>query len=907
MRLVGIDVKPGKGACTFAIVVGYAVMAFASTAFAVSTNSWKSAGRVNDWDWTEPGNFVEGVAPVAGDFVKLPTSTDIFVTNAASLSLVATLEQVLTVSGARIIFSVAENESVSLDCAICSAAYHANSDSMTGEIVKRGLGTLILARADGHQEQQSRAPTYTDRYAYCTCITCEEGSLKFPTSAESGGYSHFMGRLSVSNNATVYTVKGGNYTVPSQLWGDGVITNDGSKVATLRVQGVLAAPCVFSGRIGGPIYYQSYGNVMLTGTDNTFTTESVAAYASTRFTNVDDLSSYRSKTGIMKFGKKGERATLSPTVTSFQTYVFGGRFLYIGDEADECDRTFTVGSPNDGIAVLDGGHHGELTLSGTFDMSTDSRYIGMAMVAFAGSNEYPCVISGPISQKGTNDYFFVKVGSGAWRFADTTTDSRNRKFATTVTLKEGTLQFDSLTDAGQFCSLGVSTNWSAAYYGAHTKAYATNYAFLAGAAYGSARPATLEYTGSKRSIAVATRPIGLLGNLSLRNDTAKAWRFSGVGNTTGKAVTLDLTGSGTATNELYGIRDTKAAPISVTKTGSGTWTLDGSNTLHGAISVEGGTLKVREAKGGNYTWFRFTIREKNGSTTHYLHFNELGIYDAEGNRLNLNLSTNNTDYAVLAPGQIAYGRDRIVWWRANSLLQIINGSTAILEFRDEDTVNPIPGDPTTWLPFVMRLPEGSAAADAYDVCVGQSYNSSGDDKNRVFTSWTMEGSVDGVHWDVLSITNNAQPMKDVWVGSGVAYSGNSSDTTHLNGMKLERSGIGEVPTTVLDDVVTVSVATNCTLEAEGSLSLKALTLNAAGNGTIKGFAFAESGTVDVVNLGAGVKEATFDMAFEDVTGLQNLTRWTLTIGGERAANRVLTFGRDGKLRLVSRGFMLMVR
>ena len=171
----------------------------------------------------------------------------------------------------------------------------------------------------------------------------------------------------------------------------------------------------------------------------------------------------------------------------------------------------------------------------------------------------------------------------------------------------------------------------------------------------------------------------------------------------------------------------------------------------------------------------------------------------------------------------------------------------------------------------------------------------------------MEGSVDGVHWDVLSETNNAQPLASKWVGSGVSYSGKASDTTHLNGMKLARSGIGDVPTTVLDDVTTVSVATNCTLEAVGSITLKALTLDANGNGTVKGFAFAESGTVDVANLGEGVKEATFDIAFEDVTGLQNLTRWTLTVGGERAANRARTVGSDGKLRLVARGFAVVIR
>ncbi len=882
----------------------------AASAFAVSTNTWKSAGRVNDWDWTEPGNFVEGVAPVAGDSVRLPASTDIFVTNAASLSLVATLDQVFTVTGARIIFVIGENDTVSLDCAICSAAYHADSSYMTGEIVKRGLGTLILARADGHQEQNSREPTYTDRNAYRTCITCEEGSLKFPTSAETGGYSHFMGRLSVSNNATVYTVKGGNYTVPSEIWGDGVITNDGiyanNNGATLRVQGTQAAPSVFSGVIGGPILFQSFGNVNLIGMNNTFT-KGMVAYASTRFTNVDNLSSYRSRLGVKRFGKKGEQTTVPPSLSMIQTYVYGGRFEYIGDVADECDRQVYLGAPGDGISVLDGGHHGELTMSGGFAMSSEPLYIGMATVALAGSNEYPCVISGPIWQSSTNDYFFVKVGSGTWRMADTASDSRDRTYATLTTLKEGTLQFDSLADKGWTCSLGVCTNWSAAYYGRHTTAHATNYAILAGAAYGSARPATLEFTGSKYSVAVATRPIGLIGDLSLKNDTVKAWRFSGIENTTGKAVTLGLTGSGTSTNEIYGISDTAAAPISVTKTGSGTWTLDGSNTIHGAIAVKGGTLKVRESVGGNYTWFRFSIREKIGDPAYWIHFKQLGIYDAEGKRLNLDLSTANTDYAALAPGQIAIGRPRFSVYGAHTLQQIVNGGTDYMEFRDTDQKKPLPALPQTWLPFVMRLPEGSAAADTYDVCERYSYNYTDGNQNRVFTGWIMEGSVDGVHWDILSETNNAQPLASKWVGSGVTYSGKSSDTTHLNGMKLARSGIGEVPTTVLDNVTTVSVATNCTLEAVGSLTLKALTLDANGNGTVKGFAFAESGDVDVANLGAGVKEATFDMAFEDVTGLQNLTRWTLTIGGERAVNRALTFGSDGKLRLISRGFMLLVR
>ena len=900
MSLGEITRKPGKGACALAVV-----MAFASAASATSTNSWKSAGRVNDWDWTEPGNFTEGVAPEAGDAVRLPASTDIFVTNAASLSLVATLDQVFTASGARIIFSVEEGETVSVDCAICSAARHEDSSAMTGEIVKRGLGTLILARSDGHPEQNNTRVPYCDRQAYKTCITCEEGVLKLPTSAETGGYSHFMGRLSVSNNATVFTVAGnGNYTVPIEIWGSGTLTNDNvTKNATLRVNGSSAYRSEFSGSIGGAIYYQSYGNVTLTGI-NTFT-NGLTAYASSRI-DIDNLAAHHSQTRLKKIGMKSENTSI-PRGLSLATQYSGGRFVYIGDEDDVTDRGVWLAAPKEGPSILDAGHHGGITFTGPFSMVTGSpQYEGMALLCLAGSNEVPCVMSGSIKQYSTNDFFLVTVGSGTWRLADTTDSNKSRTFGTTITLKEGTLQFDSLVDARQYCSLGMSTNWSAAYYGRHSKAYVTNYAFLAGAAYGSARPATLEFTGTNRSVAVATRPLGMIGDLSLKNDTAKAWRFSGVENVAGKAVTLDLTGSA-ATNELYGIRDTAAAPISVTKTGSGTWTLDGSNTIHGAISVKGGTLKVREVLDGNYTWFRFTIRDRIGSAEYYMHFKQLGIYDAEGHRINLDLSTNNTDCAALAPGQIAYGRDRIIWYGTKSLPQIVNGSTSYLEFRDADKVSPTPGNPVTWLPFVMRLPKGSAAADTYDVCLGQSYNATDGNQNRVFTNWMMEGSVDGLHWDILSETNNAQPLANVWVGSGVAYSGASSDTTHLNGMKLARSGIGEIATTVLDDVKTVSVATNCTLEAEGDVTLKALTLDANGNGTIKGFAFAESGTVDVAGLGVGVKEATFDITFEDVTGLQNIKSWNLTVNGGRAVNRRLVVEADGTVRLIRRGLSVVVR
>ena len=47
------------------------------------THVWKATGRVNDWDWNEPGNYDSSLGasgvPSAGDIVQLPDTADISV------------------------------------------------------------------------------------------------------------------------------------------------------------------------------------------------------------------------------------------------------------------------------------------------------------------------------------------------------------------------------------------------------------------------------------------------------------------------------------------------------------------------------------------------------------------------------------------------------------------------------------------------------------------------------------------------------------------------------------------------------------------------------------------------------------------------------------------------------------
>ena len=65
------------------------------------THVWKSTGRVNDWDWNEPGNYDSSLGasgvPSAGDVVQLPDTADISVlgTDSASMAIVSGLAQIV--------------------------------------------------------------------------------------------------------------------------------------------------------------------------------------------------------------------------------------------------------------------------------------------------------------------------------------------------------------------------------------------------------------------------------------------------------------------------------------------------------------------------------------------------------------------------------------------------------------------------------------------------------------------------------------------------------------------------------------------------------------------------------------------------------------------------------------------
>lgn len=829
-----------------------------------------------------------------GSAVELPAG-DAEVTDADYDTVAALGSVLLSDSSSRIVFNLSDDHSAKpLGCSITGA----------GTIVKDGEGTLQFGAP--HSTSFIKNVGWFD-YFTTNGIALNAGTLKFP---QGGGAGCRFSHVTMAANTTLYTANDGESIVES-LNGYGLVTNTATARQFLRIGNSpdTTAKSTFYGKIAGEfmaVRVDGYAELM--NTENTFNSYFWILLNSTGSRTV------RGTAAVAKLGKAGEASSIG-TASSMEIR-YGGTLRYLGT-GEECDRTLTMYANSRYANIIDGGDNGGLVWSGRLH----GQFAADGKLVFTGDNASDCVWSGPWSfaVDGGWTWYFAKEGSGTWRMAGNAERLNPGAWA----VREGTLKFDSLAEKGDVCSLGLATElYSDAYCTDKSKRVAVDYAILLGS---EGQYPTLEYSGSGTG-ASTNRPVRLAGTGgTIANSTVTGTvSINGIAAEDAGAKKLTLSGTNTTGNIAGNISD-GAGKVSVEKTGSGVWRLEGNQTFSGSLDVKEGTLVVAEKPSQyGYEYYKFSCEQVQNSSQ-YFAVRRIALYDKDGNRVGVGLSddppiADEMDGSWITKwhfnGELQPGYAR--WDMPSQFYKYTSGEKAATALAENNSqaracmyANFTPAKPGYWPSIVWRLPKEEITPVTHvDIVQEVPVNS-----YRVGI-FTLYGSSDGKAWKALKRVNLMEDETPAgnWVSDGATVTNNA--VRPGAGFALDSIGAhSSLPADATYDILTsasgVSVSSGATLKAEGNVALRSLTVDcAAGNGTVDGFDFASNGTINLVNLSSNREvEVPFTLANLPEGALDRLNaegEWAVTVNGSPRSSWLVSF--DGSsAKAVPRGLMMIVK
>jgi len=187
--------------------------------------------------------------------------------------------------------------------------------------------------------------------------------------------------------------------------------------------------------------------------------------------------------------------------------------------------------------------------------------------------------------------------------------------------------------------------------------------------------------------------------------------------------------------------------------------------------------------------------------------------------------------------------------------------------------------PSSWIPVVMHLDPQVPPITAFDVLTKNATS-----HGRTPVAYKFDVSHDGWDWrTVYTETNTPAASSSRWMS-------NPSESFVAGAVRPGKGfSIANLPlaaSEILPNVSDVSVAPNAVLEALGDVELKTLSVDAsgAGNGAVKGFSFAEAGTLCVSRPGTTAGPCEIPMSLEGCTGLANVAKWDILFNGTPTQN-----------------------
>ena len=337
-----------------------------------------------------------------------------------------------------------------------------------------------------------------------------------------------------------------------------------------------------------------------------------------------------------------------------------------------------------------------------------------------------------------------------------------------------------------------------------------------------------------------------------------------------------------------------------------------------------------------FTWFRLSIAEidKNNAD---LDIRQIALFDKKGNRQNLGLTmaegavsattTRTIAAAAVGPGQVAYDKSvagyKVTPHAQDAVATVFDLTAAFTGLSTSDgcyeigwktptgaELVPNKDKPETWIPIVMHLAPGAGVVTHFDIQALYSDAGAGSGSRHLPTRMKMEGSIDGVNWTELwSNVDDDTGYTGVlsswshWMSDDGTTSVRPLTETSFRFSKLCPDA-DDVPTYEQKLSGPVAVAAGSTFTADTAIEIAHLEIDAEGAGTLDGFAFAETGTLNVVNPKAGAFE--LPGTYANCTGLENLANWSVQFEGKAKRNFKIEI-RDGKVMIVPPGMLLIVR
>ncbi|XHR30985.1 MAG: autotransporter-associated beta strand repeat-containing protein [Chthoniobacteraceae bacterium] len=266
------------------------------------------------------------------------------------------------------------------------------------------------------------------------------------------------------------------------------------------------------------------------------------------------------------------------------------------------------------------------------------------ILSLRGNNTNANTISGNISNGASTSLSVSKTDLGTWVLTG------NNSFTGNVNIKLGILSVNSIADGGANSALGAGTSITLGQNPTSAGLSATGELLYTGAT-----------ASSNRTISISNGANGGAGVIEVSNSSSTL-TLSGAVTSSSSAYASSLTLQGAGNGVLRG--SISGSLLSITKSGSGSWTLSGTNTYGGSTTISAGELDINGSISASST-----VSIASGAT--------LGGSGTTGGSVNSNGGTINGSGLVIGGAATLTGSSKLSGVNNANSVTIASGSTSL--------------------------------------------------------------------------------------------------------------------------------------------------------------------------------------------------------------------------------------